>query len=79
MLFCKIIVLKASDLKTGILGLTFELMECNLYELLSRKTMIITEDIAKNLFYQIMKALEFTHAKGIFHRDIKPEVNSRGL
>jgi serine/threonine protein kinase len=39
--------------------------------------MHITEDKAKNLFYQIMKALEYTHSKGIFHRDIKPEVTSK--
>ena len=36
--------------------------------------MLITEEMAKNLFYQIMKAVEYTHSKGIFHRDIKPEV-----
>jgi serine/threonine protein kinase len=54
-------------------------MECNLYELLSRKAMNITEDKAKNLFYQIMKALEYTHSKGIFHRDIKPEVPLQDL
>ncbi|TPX60871.1 hypothetical protein SpCBS45565_g07395 [Spizellomyces sp. 'palustris'] len=63
------------DPKHGILSLNFELMECNLYELISqRKTSAnITEGKAKLFMYQICKALEYIHGKGIFHRDIKPE------
>ncbi|KAL2920192.1 hypothetical protein HK105_200259 [Polyrhizophydium stewartii] len=63
----------ASDQKHGVLALNFELMDCNLYELISRKNVIITETKAKNYFYQICRGLEYMHSKGIFHRDIKPE------
>lgn len=49
-------------------------MDCNLYELISKKSQIVTEEKAKSLFWQICKAMEFFHGKGIFHRDIKPEV-----
>ncbi|KAL3899733.1 MAG: hypothetical protein SGCHY_001828 [Lobulomycetales sp.] len=48
-------------------------MDCNLYELISKKSQIVTEEKAKSLFWQICKAMEFFHGKGIFHRDIKPE------
>lgn len=49
-------------------------MECNLYELISRRNQNIPESKAKMYLYQISKGMEFIHAKGIFHRDIKPEV-----
>lgn len=69
-----------SDQKHGVLGLNFELMDCNLYELISRKGSVISEPKAKHYFYQIMKGVEYMHrfyghnsSKGIFHRDIKPE------
>ncbi|KAJ3124813.1 hypothetical protein HK098_000853 [Nowakowskiella sp. JEL0407] len=61
------------DPKHGILSLNFELMECNLYELISKKNTTISESKAKMYFWQICKAVEYMHGKGIFHRDIKPE------
>ncbi|KAH6564994.1 hypothetical protein BASA50_001618 [Batrachochytrium salamandrivorans] len=61
------------DQKHGLLALNFELMDCNLYELTSSKTTVITETKAKHYFYQICIGLEYMHSKGIFHRDIKPE------
>ncbi|KAJ3303647.1 hypothetical protein HDV03_003621 [Kappamyces sp. JEL0829] len=61
------------DQKHGVLGLNFELMDCNLYELISRKSTVMTESKAKNYFFQICKGLDYMHSKGIFHRDIKPE------
>jgi serine/threonine protein kinase len=74
-------------------------MECNLYELISKKNVSITEMKAKEYFYQICKGMEYMHrlvsllatndsksnnhffpsnSKGIFHRDIKPEVRFTG-
>ncbi|KAI9152488.1 hypothetical protein H9P43_009279 [Blastocladiella emersonii ATCC 22665] len=61
------------DPGTGTLYLAFELMDCNLYDLISKKGAAITEPKVKLWFFQICKGLEFLHAKGIFHRDIKPE------
>eukprot|EP00842_Homolaphlyctis_polyrhiza_P004552 jgi/Hompol1/5098/HPOL_001897-RA len=49
------------DQKHGVLALNFELMDCNLYELISRKNIIITETKAKNYFFQICKGLEYMH------------------
>ncbi|KAI9353409.1 kinase-like domain-containing protein [Zopfochytrium polystomum] len=59
--------------KHGILSLNFELMDCNLYELISKKQVNITEQRAKGYMLQICRGLEYMHSKGIFHRDIKPE------
>lgn len=48
-------------------------MDCNLYEMISKKAPNVSEEKAKSFFWQICKALEYIHGKGIFHRDIKPE------
>jgi renal tumor antigen len=62
------------DAKYGVLSLVFELMEANLYEVLSKKGVpAINEGRSKWVMFQLVKALEFVHGKGIFHRDIKPE------
>ncbi|KNE60904.1 CMGC/RCK protein kinase [Allomyces macrogynus ATCC 38327] len=61
------------DAGSGTLYLAFELMDCNLYDLVAKKTTAITEAKIKLWFFQICKGLEFLHSKGIFHRDIKPE------
>lgn len=62
------------DAKYGILSLAFELMDNNLYDVLSRRGQPpVHEQRCKWIIWQVVKALDFIHSKGIFHRDIKPE------
>ena len=62
------------DAKYGLLSLSFELMDYNLYDVLSKKGMPpVNETRAKWIMWQVTKALDFVHGKGVFHRDIKPE------
>ncbi|KAJ1497624.1 hypothetical protein HMI56_005512, partial [Coelomomyces lativittatus] len=61
------------DPTSGTLYLAFELMESNLYDLISRNGTIITEAKVRIWFFQVCKGLEYIHNRGIFHRDIKPE------
>ncbi|KAA6374773.1 MAG: putative MAPK/MAK/MRK overlapping kinase, partial [Streblomastix strix] len=61
------------DRNTGRLALVFELMTCNLYEIIRGRKEYLAESKVKMYIYQMLRALEFLHRNGIFHRDIKPE------
>lgn len=61
------------DQPTGRLALVFELMDCNIYELIKGRTHYLPEETVKIYMYQLMKAVDHMHRHGIFHRDIKPE------
>ncbi|KAK2959231.1 putative MAPK/MAK/MRK overlapping kinase [Blattamonas nauphoetae] len=61
------------DRNTGRLALVFELMTCNLYELIKDRQQYLPESKVKLYIYQLLRALDFMHRNGIFHRDIKPE------
>ena len=61
-----------SDEPTGRLALVFELMDMNLYELIKAKNELIPEQKVKNYMFQVIKAIDYMHKNGIFHRDIKP-------
>ncbi|RYG51700.1 hypothetical protein EON66_10485 [archaeon] len=62
-----------SDQPSGRLALVFELMECNIYEMIKGRKQILPEAQVKNYMYQLVKAVDHMHRHGIFHRDIKPE------
>lgn len=62
-----------SDEPTGRLALVFELMDCNIYELIKGRRHHLDENIIKRYMYQLMKAMHHMHRNGIYHRDIKPE------
>eukprot|EP00127_Corallochytrium_limacisporum_P002713 Clim_evm22s136 gene=Clim_evmTU22s136 len=55
------------------LCLVFDMMNENLYECLKRRGAPMGEAEARRYMYSTMKALEFMHSRGIFHRDVKPE------
>jgi renal tumor antigen len=57
---------------SGKLALVFELMDCNLYEYLKSHKKDLKEAKVRDIGYQILKAVDHMHKKGIFHRDIKP-------
>jgi renal tumor antigen len=61
------------DEPTGRLALVFELMEMNMYELIKDRKTYLPEKKVKHQMFQLFKAIEHMHRKGIFHRDIKPE------
>ncbi|CAM9960932.1 unnamed protein product, partial [Discosporangium mesarthrocarpum] len=64
------------DQPTGRLALVFELMDANLYELIRGRRHYLNgqaRDLVRGYMYQLLKALDHMHRKGIFHRDIKPE------
>ncbi|CAN0008306.1 unnamed protein product, partial [Heterosigma akashiwo] len=56
------------DQPTGRLALVFELMDANLYELIRGRRHYLNPMLIKSYMYQLMKALDHMHRKGIFHR-----------
>ena len=56
------------DQPTGRLALVFELMECNIYELIKGRSQHLPEETVKNYMYQLLKAVDHMHRHGIFHR-----------
>jgi renal tumor antigen len=61
------------DPAAGCVAIVFELLDCNVYELISERHRPVDEITALLLTYQLLSAVSFMHARGLFHRDIKPE------
>jgi len=61
------------DEPTGRLALVTELMDMNMYELIKDRKTYLAQAKVKLYIYQLFKAIDHMHRKGIFHRDIKPE------
>lgn len=61
------------DEPTGRLALVFELMEMNLYEAIKGRRHYLPELKVKQWMFEVLKALDYMHRNGIFHRDVKPE------
>jgi renal tumor antigen len=61
------------DNKKGYVGLVFELMDCNVDELINDRKRPFDERTTIILSYQLLSAIAFVHSHNMFHRDIKPE------
>lgn len=54
------------------MALVFELMDRNLYEVISEDNTPLSLYRVKYIIYKVLCGLYHMHKKGIFHRDIKP-------
>lgn len=50
-----------------------ELGDYNVYQLITRASLVLTDDIKVSITRQMSKAIIFLHQRSIIHRDIKPE------
>ncbi|ORZ10332.1 kinase-like domain-containing protein [Lobosporangium transversale] len=56
------------------LHMVFELMEGNLYQLIQDQNGVrLEESRIKSIVFQVLRGLQHMHAKGVMHRDMKPE------
>lgn len=68
-----LIKLKEVIREDNTLYFVFEYMKENLYQLIKDRENPFSENIIRNIMYQIFQGLTFMHKHGFFHRDIKPE------
>jgi renal tumor antigen len=63
----------AYDPASGYVAMVFEVLNCNVYELITEHKRAFDEITSLLLAYQLLSAVAFMHSRGLFHRDIKPE------
>eukprot|EP00761_Pharyngomonas_kirbyi_P009451 gb/GECH01009467.1/.p1 GENE.gb/GECH01009467.1/~~gb/GECH01009467.1/.p1 ORF type:complete len:526 (+),score=63.81 gb/GECH01009467.1/:1-1578(+) len=61
------------DRKSGKLAIVFELMACNLYEIIQDRSRPLPTAGVRYYMYHLLRAIDHMHRHYIFHRDIKPE------
>jgi renal tumor antigen len=61
------------DPTTQLVSIVLELCDCNLYEYLKSGNSPLNERVVLFFMYQLLKALDAMHCRGMFHRDVKPE------
>ena len=55
------VLCSCSDQPTGRLALVFELLECNIYEMIKGRRQYLPENNVKSLMYQLMKSMDHMH------------------
>lgn len=68
-----IVKLKEVIRENDLLHMVFEFMDNNLYEVMTKRKKLFDETDVRNISFQILQGLAFTHKQGYFHRDLKPE------
>lgn len=49
-----------------------ELMDCTLYDYISRNNATLTLSQRKSIIRQLLRAYSYLHSKSVFHRDVSP-------
>lgn len=67
-----IVKLKEIITENDNLFMVFEYMECNLDELMLKRTKPFSETEIRNFYFQLFQGIAYMHCNGYFHRDLKP-------
>merc|ERR1712187_639205 len=53
--------------------LAFELMDCDLKQYMKARNLVLSPEVVKSFMKHLTMGMEYVHASGILHRDIKPQ------
>ena len=51
---------------------TMELMDCTLYDYISKNNAALSLEKRKAIIFQLLRAYKYLHSKSVFHRDVSP-------